>query len=366
MYIKQLSLLNFKNYSEENLSFSPKLNCFTGNNGVGKTNLLDAIYYLSFCKSCFNPVDSQNIKDDADLFIIQGIYERKMQEETIQIGLKRGQKKAIKRNKKEYQAFSEHIGLLPLVMKSPADSDFIHLGSEERRKFPDSVISQFDHAYLDALIQYNRVLMQRNKLLKSPQAHSQELTFQVYDEQLAGKAVEIHQKRAEFIEGIIPVFQHYYKEISLNREQVKLEYESHLNDGDFLRQLQASFQRDLALQFTSRGVHRDDLNLLLNGQPIRKFGSQGQQKTYLISLKLAQYQYIKEKTGIKPILLLDDIFDKLDSDRVGRIIRLVTQEDFGQIFITDTNPTRIRTLLEEDKRAHLLFHIDEEKINTIA
>lgn len=362
MFIKQLALLNFKNYLEINLDFSPKINCFTGNNGVGKTNLLDAIYYLSFCKSNFNPIDSQNILNDEDFFMIQGYYLRKNMEENIQVGVKRGQKKTIKRNKKEYTTFSEHIGLLPLVMKSPADSDFIHLGSEERRKLPDSVISQFDAGYLDALIQYNRILTQRNKLLKQHQAASQQLTFQIYDEQLAGKAEEIYTKRKTFIEEITPVFQTYYRKISLDREQVSFLYESHLSQGDLAKQLESNFQKDIVLQYTSKGIHRDDLQLLLNNQPIRKFGSQGQQKTFLIALKLAQYQFIREKTGLRPILLLDDIFDKLDNDRVERIIKIVTTEEFGQIFITDTNPERISKLLEADRQAHRLFHIDEAGI----
>lgn len=362
MHLKHLSLIQFKNYPEADLHFSEKINCFTGNNGVGKTNLLDAIHFLSFCKSAFNPNDSQHIYNDTDFFMIQGLYERKGFEELIQCGVKRGQKKSVKRNKKEYNSLSEHIGLLPLVMKSPADSDFIHLGSEERRKFPDTVISQFDPAYLSELIQYNRLLQHRNKLLKQGNAGQNASIFEVLNEQMNEYANEIHRKRSEFITNIIPVFQQYYTEISIGREEVKLQYESHLNDSDFLDLLRDSFSKDTVLQYTTKGIHRDDLNLLINEQAIRRFGSQGQQKTFLVALKLAQYQYIKEKTGLKPILLLDDLFDKLDSDRVERIIHLVTKNDFGQIFITDTNPERISHLLMRDSGNHHLFRIEPGKV----
>lgn len=362
MHLKHLSLIQFKNYQEADIHFSEKINCFTGNNGVGKTNILDAIHYLSFCKSAFNPNDSQHIYNDAEFFMIQGSYDRKGHEELIQCGVKRGQKKSIKRNKKEYASLSEHIGLLPLVIKSPADSDFIHLGSEERRKFPDTVISQFDPTYLTQLIQYNRILQHRNKLLKQSNAAQHLNTFEILNEQMTEYANEIHNKRKDFITNIIPVFQEYYNEISLGREEVKLQYESHLNESNLLELLNDSFSRDTVLQYTSKGIHRDDLNLLLNQQPIRRFGSQGQQKTYLIALKLAQYQYIKEKTGLKPILLLDDLFDKLDGDRVEKIIRIVTQSEFGQIFITDTNQDRISTLLKRDTDQHHLFRIEDGNI----
>lgn len=362
MHLKHLSLIQFKNYQEAEIQFSDKINCFTGNNGVGKTNILDAIHYLSFCKSAFNPIDTQHIFNDAEFFMIQGVYDRKGHEELIQCGVKRGQKKSVKRNKKEYASLSEHIGLLPLVIKSPADSDFIHLGSEERRKFPDTVISQFDPAYLSQLIQYNRILQHRNKLLKQGNTTQNLSTFEVLNEQMAEYAGEIHSRRKEFITNIIPVFQEYYNEISLGREEVKLQYESHLNESNLVDLLKDTFSKDILLQYTTKGIHRDDLNLLLNQQPIRRFGSQGQQKTYLIALKLAQYQYIKEKTGIKPILLLDDLFDKLDGDRVEKIIRIVTQSEFGQIFITDTNQDRISHVLKRDQGTHHLFHIEEGNI----
>lgn len=349
MYIRELSVLNYKNFGEATLSFSRKVNCFIGNNGVGKTNLLDAIYYLSFCKSYFNNPDNQNVRHSEDFFALQGKYELNESSEEIHCGFKSGQKKKIRRNKKEYDRFSDHIGLLPLVMISPADSVLIQGGSEERRRFMDSVISQYDRTYLDWLVKYNRVLQQRNTLLKNcaGQSNVDPDIFVIWDEQLLQLGQKIHAKRGQFLEELLPVFQKYYSLISGGNEPVSLEYGSQLNDMAFDLLLKESFTRDRMVQFTTTGIHKDDLELKLGGYPIKRLGSQGQNKTYLIALKFAQFDFIRSLNKIKPILLLDDIFDKLDSGRVEEIVKLVSDDHFGQIFITDTNREHLDGILKE-------------------
>lgn len=362
MNLQDLSLINFKNYTQVDMSFSPKINCFIGSNGVGKTNLLDAIYYLSMCKSYLNPIDSQNIRYDEDFFVIQGDYILKDKHENIYCGLKRNKKKQFKRNKKEYQKLSDHIGLLPVVMISPTDNSLILEGSDERRKYMDMVISQYDKEYLNQLIKYNRVLAQRNKLLKDfyQNRNFDEDTIDIWDEQLINLGEKIHQVRVQFVEELIPIFQEYYTRISGNREVVQLVYDSQLFDGAFRVLLKNAMDKDRIVQHTTVGIHKDDLILTLNGYPIKKAGSQGQQKTYLVSLKLAQFDFIKKLSGIKPILLLDDIFDKFDRQRVRQIIELVAENHFGQIFITDTNSDRLVTILKDIEIQHSLFDIDSE------
>lgn len=360
MNLQDLSLINFKNYSQVELNFSPKINCFIGQNGVGKTNLLDAIYYLSMCKSYLNPIDSQNIKYEEDFFVIQGDYFLQEKKENIYCGLKKGKKKQFKRNKKEYQKLSDHIGLLPVVMISPMDNSLILDGSEERRKFMDTVISQYNKEYLDNLIKYNRVLAQRNKLLKDfYQTRSfDEDTIDIWDEQLIGLGEKIHKVRVSFVEELIPIFQEYYSRISGNNERVKLVYDSPLFEGEYRNLLKSAIDKDRVVQHTTIGIHKDDLVLTLEKYPIKKAGSQGQQKTYLVSLKLAQFDFIKKISGLKPILLLDDIFDKFDRQRVRQIIELVAENHFGQIFITDTNQDRLESILNEANIQHSLFSID--------
>jgi DNA replication and repair protein RecF len=358
MLLKKLTLVNFKNFDQLELELSPKINCFAGNNGVGKTNLLDALYYLSFCKSHFNPIDSQNIRYGCDFFVIQGEYERKEEAEHIYCGLKKGQKKQFKRNKTDYQRLADHIGFIPLVMKSPADINFIYDGSEERRKFIDGVISQFNHAYLDDLLHYNRALLQRNKLLKEQQnskAHTD--TLEIYDEQLILFGERIFEERKLFTNEILPIFQEFYQTISQGNEAVQLNYQSQLSEGDLKSILIASRDKDRILQYTTKGIHKDDLVLSIGNQPLKKFGSQGQQKTFLVALKFAQYDYIKKKTGLNPILLLDDIFDKLDRSRVKQIIKMVTENHFGQIFITDTNKQRLLEMLEGSNKEYRIFNV---------
>ncbi len=347
MFIRELSILNYKNFAEATLSFSKKLNCFIGNNGVGKTNLLDAIYYLSFCKSYFNNPDSQNVRHVEDFFALQGKYDLNGFKEEIHCGYKNGQKKKIRRNKKEYERFSDHIGLLPLVMISPADSILIQGGSEERRRFMDSVISQYDRTYLDWLVKYNRVLQQRNTLLKEyvNQSKVDPDVFAIWDEQLVILGNKIHQKRLVFLQELLPVFQKYYTLISGGNEIVSLEYGSQLNEREFSVLIRDSFVKDRMMQFTTTGIHKDDLELRLGGYPIKRLGSQGQNKTYLIALKFAQFDFIQSLNSIKPILLLDDIFDKLDSWRVEEIVKLVSDDHFGQIFITDTNREHLDGIL---------------------
>ena len=349
MFIRNLNVVNYKNLIQADLQFSSKLNCFIGNNGVGKTNLLDCLYYLSFCKSCFNLPDSQNVRHTEDFFVIQGKYDYSGELEDIYCGFKSNHKKIFRRNKKEYERLSDHIGLVPLVMISPADSILIQGGSEERRRFMDSVISQYDRQYLDWLLKYNRALLQRNNLLKFFAANHQfdADSLEVWNEQLIFTGGKIFNKRVEFLEALLPVFQKYYDFICQGNEKVRLEYQSQLKDGEFRKLLEESVSKDTLLQYTSVGIHKDDLELKIDDNPIKKLGSQGQNKTYLISLKFAQFDFISSVNKVKPILLLDDIFDKLDSSRVGQIVKLVSDSNFGQIFITDTNREHLDGIIRE-------------------
>ena len=359
MILKRISILNYKNLEQVELNFSSKMNCFFGLNGMGKTNLLDAIYYLSFCKSCTNPIDSQNIRHDQDFFVVQGFYE--MEDgtpEEIYCGLKRRQKKQFKRNKKEYTRLSDHIGFVPLVMVSPSDSDLIAGGSEERRRFMDVVISQYDKEYLDALIRYNKALAQRNTLLKAEQEPEGEL-FEVWEEMMASAGEIVHRKRAEFISEFIPIFQSFYSYISQDKEKVDLIYESHAKDASLLDILRENRFRDRIMGYSLRGIHKDELNMLLGDFSIKREGSQGQNKTYLIALKLAQFDFLN-RTGSNttPLLLLDDIFDKLDASRVEQIIKLVAGDSFGQIFITDTNREHLDKILSKTEQDYKIFSVD--------
>lgn len=359
MILKRISILNYKNLEQVELSFSPKLNCFFGQNGMGKTNLLDAVYFLSFCKSVGNPIDSQNICHDADFFVIQGFYEAADgTPEEIYCGMKRRQKKQFKRNKKEYTRLSDHIGFLPLVMVSPADSELIAGGSDERRRFMDVVISQYDKEYLDALIRYNKALVQRNTLLKSEQPVEEEL-FLVWEEMMAQAGEVVFRKREAFIREFIPIFQSFYSFISQDREKVGLSYDSHARDASLLEVLKESRARDQIMGYSLRGVHKDELNMLLGDFPIKREGSQGQNKTYLVALKLAQFDFLKRTGTTVPLLLLDDIFDKLDASRVEQIIKLVAGDSFGQIFITDTNREHLDRILHKVGSDYKMFRVEQ-------
>jgi DNA replication and repair protein RecF len=366
MNLKQLSLLNYRNFEELNLDFSERINCLIGNNGVGKTNILDSIYFLSFCKSWLNPIDIQNIRYDSDYFMIKGQYEINQISESISCGLAKGKRKSFKRGAKEYEKLSDHIGLIPLISISPYDTVLISGNSDERRKFMDIVISQFDKEYLHKLLKYNRILLQRNQLLKQifNLPKFDKISLEVWDDQLIQIGNDICEKRKIYVENIVPIFQQFYSEISEGRELVSLEYRSQLNEGDFKTLLNDSFEKDRMLQFTSVGIHKDDLLFVLNLNPLKKHASQGQQKTYLISLKLAQSDYIKSNSGTKPILLFDDIFDKLDASRVKQIMKLISGHDFGQIFITDTNHQRIKDVMKEIEIPYKLFLINGEIIES--
>ena len=361
MVLTRLSIVNYKNIGQADLQFSPNINCFLGNNGMGKTNLLDAIYYLSFCKSFTNLPDTQNIRHDEEFFMLQGYYQAKDITEEVFCGMKRRQKKQFKRNKKEYERFSDHIGFIPLVLISPADSELIRGGSEERRKFLDQVISQFDKNYLNALIRYNKALGQRNSMLKQEKSADPEL-LEIWEEQLHTEARLIYNRRREFLQEFIPVFQEFYNFISLGTEQVGIRYESDLTGGDLQTQLAVNRQRDMLLGYTTKGIHRDDLEMTLGDYPMKKIGSQGQNKTFLIALKLAQFEFLQKNGHTPPILLLDDIFDKLDAQRVEQIIKLVSGERFGQIFITDTNREYLDEIVSSMGENYHFFRVKNGEI----
>jgi DNA replication and repair protein RecF len=359
MILKTLSLINYKNFESQTFTFDAKINCFVGQNGIGKTNVLDAIYHLSLGKSYFNPIAMQNIKHNEDFFVIDGVFDKEGRQEKINVSLKKGQKKIIKRNGKVYEKFSDHIGFIPLVIISPADRDLIIEGSDTRRKFIDSVISQSNKTYLNNIISYNKVLAQRNALLKyfalNNTFNSQ--TLDIYNEQLQSYGNDIFKTREEFLKAFIPIFQLRYKAISNGNEDVNLSYKSDLFDGELMTLLKTNLNKDKALHYTSVGIHKDDLNFEIETYPIKKFGSQGQQKSFLIALKLAQFDFVKQQSGVTPILLLDDIFDKLDEQRVAQIICLVDDEHFGQIFISDTHPERTENVVKQIHQSYKIFRL---------
>jgi DNA replication and repair protein RecF len=357
MFLEKLSLLNYKNFETQSFEFDPKINCFVGDNGVGKTNVLDAIYHLSFGKSYFNPITGQNIKHGEDFFVIEGVYKKDERTEKVLVSTKRGQKKLIKRNAKAYEKFSEHIGFLPLVIISPSDRDLITEGSDTRRKFMDGVISQGDSDYLAKLISYNKILLQRNSLLKYFAVNNtfNKDTLDIYDEQLHSFGTEIYEKRHEFLKTFTPIFLERYVSISSGNESVNLTYSSQLKETDLISLLKSNINKDKITQYTNFGIHKDDLSFEIDGYPIKKFGSQGQQKSYLIALKLAQFDFIKKQSNVNPILLLDDIFDKLDEHRVKHIISLVHDENFGQLFISDTHADRTETVIKKVGQSYKMF-----------
>lgn len=343
MFLKKLSLVNFKNYEEFDYEFGHNVTCFYGLNGAGKTNLLDAIYYLSNCKSYFNPVDSQNIKFEEKFFLIQGDLEKDDKDFHLHIGVKKGHKKSIKKNKVEYEKLSDHIGLFPSVVISPYDIDLILEGSETRRKLMDYIISQYNKKYLESLIRYKKVVQQRNSLLKkfAEQRLFEPESIEVWDYQLIPLGEYIFEERKKFLGEFIGKFKQVYQEIAGIDEEVNLTYRSDMYEGDFGTILKAAYQKDAYKQHTTRGIHRDDLVFEIHGQPVKKFGSQGQQKTFLIALKLSKFDYLKDILGVKPFLMLDDVFDKLDDQRVAHLMKLVNENNFGQVFITDTEKGRV-------------------------
>ncbi|MFC4817325.1 MULTISPECIES: DNA replication/repair protein RecF [unclassified Flavobacterium] len=359
MYLKKISALNFKNFEEIHFEFEQKINCFVGRNGIGKTNVLDAIYHLAFGKSYFNTLAVQNIRHGQDFFVIDGEFEKQGRAEQILCSLKKGQKKILKRNGKLYEKFSDHLGFIPLVIISPTDADLIREGSETRRKFMDSVIAQLDVVYLQDLIHYQKIIMQRNALLKYFALNRvfESSTLEIYNEQLDALGTRIFAKRKEFLDQFIPIFNSYYQDISNSTENVQLVYESQLHNQGLLSLLQENSAKDRALQYTSVGVHKDDLLFEIEGFSIKKFGSQGQQKSFLIALKLAQFEFVKKQSGEKPILLFDDIFDKLDEIRVSKIISMVDNDQFGQLFISDTHPERTENIVKQTHQSYKIFNI---------
>lgn len=363
MFLDKISIINYKNIREATLGLSPKMNCLIGHNGEGKTNFLDAVYYLSFCRSASTNIDSHIIRHDENFLMLNGLYrDEDGAEEDIFCGMKRGVKKHFKRNKKEYRRLSLHIGLIPLILVSPSDSILIDGGSEERRHLMDVVISQYDINYIEALNRYNKALQQRNSFLKLEDEPDPAL-MDILEEQMAAEGETVYKKRADFIAGLEPLFQHYYRSISQEKETVSLRYVSHCQRGPLLDVIRRDRLKDRAVGYSLHGVHRDDLEMLIDGYPVKREGSQGQSKTFVIALKLAQFNFLRETCSkTTPILLLDDIFDKLDASRVAQIVRLVSGDGFGQIFLTDTNRTHLDEILQSYALDYKIFAVHDGDI----
>lgn len=367
MYIEKISLLNFKNFNIAEVSPQSNINCFIGNNGTGKTNFLDAVYYLSFCKSYFNNIDYQNINNDEPFFLIQARYQIDDKPQHLICSVKRNEKKVFKLNDKEYQRLADHIGLIPLVIISPSDADYINEGSDVRRKFIDSVLAQYDKFYLDNLLNYNKALQQRNYLLKNfyENNYFDKSSLEIWDHKLIELGYKIFEKRLSFINNFSPIFQNYYSSLSGNNEKVSITYDSHLLNGDYEKMLSLALVNDRRALYTTVGIHKDDLLFSISSYPLKKFGSQGQQKTFLIALKLSQFSITKEIKKNKPILLLDDIFDKLDNNRVEYLMKLVGGDDFGQVFLTDTDLERVRRVLKNAQIKASFFEVSDNAIKQL-
>lgn len=359
MILENISIINYKNIKGVNLDLSPKINCLIGHNGVGKTNFLDAIYYLSFCRSANNPIDSQIIMHDENFFMLEGNYRTEQGDiENIYCGMKRGTKKHFKRNKKEYKRLSQHIGLVPLIYVSPSDSSLIEGGSEERRRLMDVVISQYDHSYIELLSNYNKALQQRNALLKMEEEPDSSL-LDIWEQEMARNGELLFLKRLAFVDELVPVFQQIYQQISGQREIVSLRYISHCQRGPLLDVIQRDRFKDRAVGYSLHGVHRDDLEMLIGDFQMKREGSQGQNKTFVLALKLAQFDFLRRTSSTTtPLLLLDDIFDKLDAQRVESIVQLVSGDNFGQIFITDTNRDHLDKILSKSDGEYKIFTVE--------
>ena len=364
MILEKLSIINYKNIAEATIEPSPKINCLIGRNGVGKTNVLDAIYYLSFCRSANNPVDSQVIRHGEEFFMLEGCYQADGERLSVSCGMKRGTKKHFKRNKKEYKRLSEHIGLIPVVVVAPSDTLLIEGGSEDRRRLMDLVISQYDRGYIESMNRYNKALQQRNVLLKQDDEPDTGI-ISLFEEQMAMEGERIFRSRQAFVEELTPIFQHIHERISENREQVSIHYTSHCQRGPLLEVIQRDRFKDRAVGYSLHGIHRDDLEFCLDGHPMKREGSQGQNKTFVTALKLAQFDFLK-RTNSKttPLLLLDDIFDKLDARRVEQIVKLVAGDDYGQIFITDTNRDHLDQILSASSHDYRIFHVEDGSVNS--
>ncbi|MBR3887462.1 MAG: DNA replication and repair protein RecF [Alistipes sp.] len=356
MRLKRLSLLNFKNLSQTDIALSEGINCFVGDNGAGKTNVLDAIYYLSMSKSAFTMTDGQSVRHGEEFFFTEGTYSTDGGgQEQVVCSFSRRTGKVLKRNGKEYDRVADHVGLFPVVIVSPRDTDLITDAAEERRRYLNGFISQLDRVYLNSIMRYNAVLTERNRFLKGS---SDEAMLQIYDMQLAEHGTRVYEARQKMVERMQPMVAEYYRTLSDDREQVEIEYRSELQDMPMQDVLLRARERDIVNQFTTAGVHRDDLVFRIGGYPLRKYGSQGQQKSFLIALKLAQYRLLAEATGEKPILLLDDLFDKLDMGRVEQLLTIVSHDDFGQICITDCNKVRLESTLARAEKEYALFTVE--------
>jgi DNA replication and repair protein RecF len=364
MFLEKLAVVNFKNYREASVELISTVNCFVGQNGSGKTNLLDAVHYLSMCRSYLNPVDSQNILFEEQFFVLQGTWKKEEKVEQIYCGVKRGTKKVFKKNKVQYEKLADHIGLYPSVIISPYDTDLISEGSEVRRRWMDGIIAQFNRTYLDDLSKYIRVLEQRNALLKNMSSFGffNRESMSVWDEQLVHYGTRIFEVRKQFLNEFIVVFQRYYSTLSDDKEAVGLEYKSQLLEGDFAQQLREAEKKDFQKQYSTVGIHKDDLIFTIKDHPVKKFGSQGQQKSFLIALRLAQFEWLNRHLGVKPVLLLDDIFDKLDNTRVSRLMKLVNDDFFGQVLVTDTDKERVHQIMESNALSYRLFRVDNNEV----
>jgi DNA replication and repair protein RecF len=369
-HLSRLKLLNFRNHREVSLELCAQVNCLVGPNGVGKTNLLDAVHYLSLSKSYFGSEDAPNVLHGEDMFMLQGVMCTPAGEDTILCSVRKGQRKILSRNKKEYEKLAEHVGRYPVVMITPYDGQLVLDGSEVRRRFLDGLISQFDRTYLESLVRYNRSLVQRNTMLKrmAEQGGGPLSDLEPWDEQLIHHGTHVHEVRALFMKELVGLLEMHYNGISSGPERVALAYQSALLDASMSELLQRAWERDRLAQYTTIGIHKDDLVFTIDGQPLKRFGSQGQQKTFLIALKLAQFDLTHARSGVRPILLLDDIFDKIDPQRMRHLLKLFSDQSFGQVLITDTDAARLHKALDGldlDVRFFHLSHatgIDHEKI----
>ena len=364
MTLNAATIVNYKNIGEARLEFSPKLNCLIGNNGQGKTNVLDAIYYLSMCRSFVATSDnSAVIRHGEPFMMLQGNYTRCETPLEVSVALQRGKRKVVRRDGKPYQRLSGHIGLLPVVMASPMDWDLVRGSGEERRRFMDLIIAQNDNSYLESLIRYNKAVEQRNAMIK--QETRDPLLYETVEREMAIHAALVHERRSQWVTQFLPIFMNYYNAVAGEGETVDLQYRSHLNDGTMEEHLAATRERDLIIGHTTRGIHRDDLEMTLNGYPMRRTGSQGQCKTYTTALRFAQFDFLKQGNAAVPILLLDDIFDRLDASRVERIIDVVSSDRFGQIFITDTNRAHLDEIVARHGGGHCLMHVEGGNVSII-
>ncbi|MFD2523819.1 DNA replication/repair protein RecF [Emticicia soli] len=362
MFLEKISLSNFKNYEEATYTFSPQVNCIVGENGSGKTNLLDAIYFLALSKSSIHHQDALNINHESEFMLIDGIFNKKDRTNQITCSIQRGQRKILMHEKKPYERISEHIGQFPVVLIAPDDTELIKEGSEDRRRFFDGVLAQMDNEYLNDYQQYNRILEQRNSLLKifADRNFIDQDLLDTYSDPLVKLALRIYKQRRSFVDTFLPIFKKHYLVISEGREEVEIIYESEVASGEFPQEFRLNRQTDVRAQRTTKGIHKDDYVFEIDSYPIKKFGSQGQQKSFVMALRLAQFEMIETLKETKPILLLDDIFDKLDDRRINSLIESINNNTFGQVFITDARPERTQKILEDVKAEVKYFTINHK------